>query len=117
MHETVGPFHCAAGLQVREGTFSAIGEATESISSGLALFVAERAPAIEELFSNVGAADEEELIVHAATGSAEVGNLNLDTEVSSNIDISFRWSSEAGFGTDLRVQILQSDDLFGVCSQ
>ncbi len=76
---------------------SASWEATESISLGLALSVAERAPAIEELFSNVGIANEDALIVHAATGSVEVGNLDLDTEVSSNIDFSFRWSWETDF--------------------
>lgn len=59
---------------------------------GAALSRAERAPAIEELYSNVSAATPDELVVHAATGSIEIGDPDLDTEVSNNIDLSLHWS-------------------------
>lgn len=164
VHETLGPFHGVVGLQVKEGSFSAIGEeafvpvtdsrsvglflledlhwddwtfeagmrfdwtelkpedsaisdesfsgfsasgsatweTSESVILGLAISVAERAPAIEELFSNVSVSEGGDLIVHAATGSVEVGAPDLDTEVSSNIDLSFRWFSDANF-VDIKV--------------
>ncbi|WP_144392389.1 TonB-dependent receptor domain-containing protein [Pleionea sediminis] len=47
---------------------------------------AERAPTAEELFS---------FGEHAATQTFELGNANLDKEVSYNLDISWRFSSES----------------------
>ncbi|MEX2469846.1 MAG: TonB-dependent receptor, partial [Pseudohongiellaceae bacterium] len=56
----------------------------------------ERAPTVEELLSNVDAgtcrqkADDEDLILHAATGLLEIGNPNLDQETANNIELGFR---------------------------
>ena len=56
----------------------------------------ERSPAVEELFSNIDAntcaefADEEDLVVHAATGLFEIGNPNLDKETSNNLEFGYR---------------------------
>jgi iron complex outermembrane receptor protein len=58
---------------------------------GLALSRAERAPAAEELFSNIEAAGPQDWVVHAATDAIELGNPALDTEVSNNVDVSLRW--------------------------
>jgi len=58
---------------------------------GLALMRAERAPAIEELYSNVGSDDPAAWVVHAATRSIEVGDPDLDTETSNNLDLSISW--------------------------
>jgi iron complex outermembrane receptor protein len=61
---------------------------------GLALFRAERAPASEELFSNIEAQHPQDWVEHAATGSIELGNPELDTEVSNNVDLSLRWQRD-----------------------
>lgn len=59
----------------------------------------ERAPSVEELFSNTSLtscgrfADNADLVAHAATGLFEVGNANLDEEVSSNIEFGYRLHS------------------------
>jgi iron complex outermembrane receptor protein len=63
-------------------------------SAGLSLSRSERAPATEELFSNADAQDEEELVTHAATGVIEIGDPDLDEEVSLNADLSVVWQSE-----------------------
>ncbi len=63
---------------------------------GVSLSQSERAPSTEELFSNLGNA-EEELVTHAATGIIEIGDQNLDTELSRNVDLSLNWQSERSF--------------------
>lgn len=56
----------------------------------------ERAPTVEELLSNVASgtclqkADDDELVLHAATGLLEIGNPNLDKETANNIELGFR---------------------------
>ncbi|MFK7863969.1 MAG: TonB-dependent receptor, partial [Pseudohongiellaceae bacterium] len=56
----------------------------------------QRAPTVEELFSNVALdtcgriADEDDLVTHAATGLLEIGNANLDKESSNNIEFGYR---------------------------
>lgn len=56
----------------------------------------ERAPTIEELYSNIALdtcgriADEESLVPHAATGLLEIGNSALDKEISNNIEFGYR---------------------------
>lgn len=61
-----------------------------------ALSRSERTPTVEELYSNITAAgcarpaDDEALVLHAATGLLEVGNPALDGEVSNNAEIGFR---------------------------
>lgn len=61
---------------------------------GLSLSHSERAPATEELFSNIEATDPEELVPHAATGAIEVGDPNLDTETALNTDLTLQWSGD-----------------------
>jgi iron complex outermembrane receptor protein len=61
----------------------------------------ERAPSVEELFSNTSSttcarfADDEDLVLHAATGLLEVGNPNLSEETSNNIELGYRLHSGA----------------------
>ena len=62
-----------------------------------ALSRAERAPAIEELYSNYGLTDPETWVVHAATEAIEIGSADLDTEVSNNLDLSISRSWGAHF--------------------
>jgi iron complex outermembrane receptor protein len=62
---------------------------------GLALSRAERAPATEELFSNVEADTPIDWVVHAATDAIELGDPGLDTEISNNLDVSLQWFGDA----------------------
>ena len=65
----------------------------------LSAALSERAPSVEELFSNTSLdtcgryADDERLVVHAATGLLEIGNPSLDTEKSNNIEFGYRINS------------------------
>jgi iron complex outermembrane recepter protein len=85
----------AAASEESYNAFSASGSALWDVAQawqlGAALSRAERAPTAEELFSNVDAVDEHELVEHAATGIIEIGSTDLDTEVSNNLDVSLDW--------------------------
>ncbi|MGH1374212.1 MAG: TonB-dependent receptor [Cellvibrionaceae bacterium] len=65
---------------------------------------AERAPSLEELFSD-GA--------HIATQTYDLGDQNLDVETSQNIDLGYQWQpAETGLVRDLKVNVFynQIDD-------
>lgn len=64
---------------------------------GLALSRAERAPSTEELYSNIEANGPQDWVVHAATDAIELGDADLDTEVSNNADLSLRWLGDGHF--------------------
>lgn len=68
---------------------SALWNVSSEWNLSVAFSNAERAPVIEELFSNLDATDE--FVVHAATQSIEIGDNNLKTEKSRNIDIKSNW--------------------------
>jgi iron complex outermembrane receptor protein len=74
-------------------------ELSDSWQLGVALMRAERAPATEELFSNVESDNPADWLVHAASRSIEVGDPNLQKEISSNLDISFSWAIDEHFVT------------------
>ncbi|MFT6435397.1 MAG: iron complex outermembrane receptor protein [Candidatus Azotimanducaceae bacterium] len=65
----------------------------------IALSSSERAPTLEERYSNVqtasctSASDPEDLVAHVATGRLEIGNANLDKEKATNIEVGFRQHS------------------------
>ena len=65
-------------------------ELTDSLSFTLGLSNVERSPSVIELFMN-GA--------HMATGRYEVGNVNLMSETSNNIDLNFVYDNDGYFGT------------------
>ena len=53
----------------------------------------ERAPTVEERYSNInvaGCAANAELIAHAATNLVEIGKVDLQTEVSRNLDVGYQ---------------------------
>ena len=58
---------------------------SENLSVNLGLSKFERAPDVVELFMNGP---------HLATGRFEVGNPNLDTEISNNVDITFDYQMD-----------------------
>ena len=82
--------------------YSAAGSALWSFDEdwqfGIAASRSERAPSIEELYSNLGN-PMSDLVLHAATNAFEIGNPNLDTEVSNNIDLSLRWASNGSYAS------------------
>ena len=65
-------------------------ELTNSLSFTLGLSNVERSPSVIELFMN-GA--------HMATGRYEVGNVNMVSETSKNIDLNFVYDNDGYFGT------------------
>ncbi|MDP5070375.1 MAG: TonB-dependent receptor, partial [Congregibacter sp.] len=90
----------ATGFEEDFTSFSLSGSALYNLdanwSLGTSLSRAERAPSTEELFSNLNNAADE-LVTHAATGIIEIGDPNLDTEVSLNADLSLTYMSERAF--------------------
>ena len=79
------------------GSISALWQFADRWQAGLALSSAERAPTDEELYSNIDASSPQDYIIHAATNSIELGNVNLDTESSNNADLSLRWTDGDNF--------------------
>ncbi|MEM9254001.1 MAG: TonB-dependent receptor [Pseudomonadota bacterium] len=76
---------------------SALWEFSDNVQFGLSLSRAERAPAVEELYSNAEATSPDELVEHVATGAIEVGDPDLDTEVSNNADLSLRFEEDLDY--------------------
>jgi iron complex outermembrane receptor protein len=66
----------------------------ENWQLGLSLSRSERAPSTEELFSNADILDPRDFITHAATGLIEVGDPDLDEEVSANLDFSLSFNTQ-----------------------
>ena len=62
----------------------------------LAATSSQRAPSVEELYSNVSSdtcarfADDEDLVLHASSSLLEIGNPMLEEETSSNLEFGFR---------------------------
>jgi iron complex outermembrane receptor protein len=73
---------------------SVMWEVGENWHLGTALSLAKRAPVTEELFSN-SVSRPGDYIIHAATDSIELGNLDLEVEQSKNLDISFSYHRES----------------------
>ncbi|MCW8196588.1 TonB-dependent receptor [Proteobacteria bacterium 005FR1] len=78
----------------------------EDSNLSLALSHAQRAPTVEELYSNVDAAicatasDPESWVEHAATARIELGHADLDVEVANNLEIG--WHKHLG---DLKAEV------------
>ena len=87
---------CDSSESTWSGSAAAIWRQREDANWLVSFSRSERAAAVEELFSNIQvnscqeAADPEEYVVHAATARIEIGNPNLKTETSQNIEIGFR---------------------------
>ncbi len=55
-------------------------------SVGLTWSHSQRAPSVEELYSNNGLADVDDCVIHFASGACELGNPDFDKESSWNLD-------------------------------
>ena len=70
---------------------------TEQDNLLVSLSRSERAPSVEELFSNIASPScgvNTDLVTHAATSLIEIGDPNLDTEVANNLELGWRHTSE-----------------------
>ena len=90
---------------------SALWSLSDSTNFYSSLSRSERAPTVEELFSNVEVENcnplaNANLVPHAATGLLEIGNPNLDVEVSNNIELGFRRTEDT---TDIEFNIFYND--------
>ncbi|NKB35236.1 MAG: TonB-dependent receptor [Pseudomonadales bacterium] len=96
-----------AGCDFDENSTSLSGSLLYDLDADSNLLLAaarsQRAPSVEELYSNVSNiscsrfADNEDLVLHAATNLLEIGNPNLDKETSNNFEFGYR--RHAGFVT------------------
>jgi iron complex outermembrane receptor protein len=87
---------CAYDEKVMSFSASGLYDVNDNSNFLVAAARSERAPSVEELFSNTALdtcdriADEEMLVLHAATGLLEIGNANLDEEISTNVEFGYR---------------------------
>ncbi len=73
--------------------FTGVYEINEDTSVGVNLARSERAPTAEELFSNG---------FHPSTQSVEIGDINLDTEIATSLEVSYKTSVGAlGLGANV----------------
>lgn len=73
---------------------SAMWQADSPWRVGVAISQSERAPMVEELFSDVGN-NPGEYVEHIASGVIEVGNADLAQEQANNLDISLHYTDAA----------------------
>ena len=70
---------------------SALWDVGEVNTLSIGLSRAQRAPQVEELYSNVTNLTSGDLVEHAATGSVEIGDTDLDVETSWNVELGWRY--------------------------
>ena len=73
---------------------SALWDMNANTTIGVAVSRSQRAPSVEELYSNYGLLDQEECVIHFATGACEIGNTELDEETSFNTDLTLNLDYE-----------------------
>jgi iron complex outermembrane receptor protein len=73
------------------GSYSAalLWDMSMTTSVGLTLSHSQRAPSVEELYSNHGLAHEVDCVIHFASGACEIGNSDFNKESSWNLDATF----------------------------
>jgi iron complex outermembrane receptor protein len=67
---------------------SALWDYSQPVSFGLSLSRSQRAPSIEELYSNFGLGDLDDCVIHFATGACEIGSVDFGRETSRNVDLT-----------------------------
>lgn len=67
---------------------SALWDASDAVTLGLSVSHSQRAPSVEELYSNHGLAALDDCIIHFATGACEIGDTGLSEETSLNTDLT-----------------------------
>ncbi len=90
---------CERNVNANSISGSVLYDLNEGSNILIGLSRSERAPAVEELYSNADAAtcapfaDDEDFVVHAATGLFEVGNPDLGEETANNLEFGYRLHS------------------------
>ena len=90
---------CERDISASSISGSVLYDLNEDSNFLIGLSRSERAPAVEELYSNTSAttcapqADDEDFVAHAATGLFEIGNPNLNEETANNIEFGYRLHS------------------------
>jgi iron complex outermembrane recepter protein len=90
-HDDYGPQqHAAPGRDFSTTSLSAsaLWDVNDPLTFGLSIASSERAPSIEELYSNFGVSDLEDCVIHFATGACEIGSVDFNEEKSVNTDFT-----------------------------
>lgn len=74
---------------------SVLWQQSDPLTVGFSLNHSERAPSIEELYSNYGLVDTNDCVIHFATSACEIGSTTLNEERSLNVDLTFAWNFNA----------------------
>lgn len=82
--------HAAPARDFSTNSFSAsaLWDVNDPLTFGLSIAASERAPSIEELYSNYGVSDHEDCVIHFATGACEIGFVDFTEERSVNTDFT-----------------------------
>lgn len=104
----------APGREFDTYSFSASGLWDINMNStlGLTWSHSQRAPSVEELYSNIGITDPEECVIHFATAACEIGNVNFSEESSNNVDITYNLE-QGNLSLAFTVFYNQFDDYIG----
>lgn len=90
-------------------SLSGLWAVTDNNNLSLAFSRAQRAPQVEELYSNVTNEASGDYVVHAATGAVEVGDTDLNVETSYNAEFGWRFLGER-FSSGINVYYNRFDD-------
>ena len=94
-HHSQSGGKCDISQNSMSGSASGLWRAQEDLNVLMSVAHSQRAPSVEELYSNVGAsscapARDEDLVAHAATQRYEVGDPTASKERSTNIELGLR---------------------------
>jgi iron complex outermembrane receptor protein len=95
-HDVKPDASCKSGESTWSGSAATIWRFREDSNLFVSLNRSERAPGVEELYSNIESescaepADPEDLVEHLASARYEIGNPDLNTEISLNIELGLR---------------------------
>jgi iron complex outermembrane receptor protein len=67
---------------------SALWDVNDAATLGLSVSRSQRAPSVEELYSNYGLVNLDDCVIHAASGACEIGSLGFKEETSLNTDLT-----------------------------
>lgn len=98
------------------GTWSISGSSlwdfSESATLGLSVARSQRAPSVEELYSNYGLVNPDDCVIHYATGSCEIGNVDFNEETSLNTDLTL-YAERGRFNATVTLFHNRFDDYIG----